>query len=210
MVAPAPTRPEPPRQTPAANSGADTRRKRTIIAIVLAVVIFVLFTVIFSQAAFNLTFLHPDTSQQTLIFAALSALIFLLFVALVFVLLRNLLKLYIDSQSRVFGSRFRTKMVFGALALSLFPVIIMFIFAYGLMNRSIDRWFSKPIEDVRARTEGVASLLASYAATNATAEAISISQGPEVDKAYHNGNFTKVVDEMRRHETTLQGGFAVA
>jgi two-component system nitrogen regulation sensor histidine kinase NtrY len=169
-----------------------------------------LFTVIFSQAAFNLTFLHPDTSQQTLIFAALSALIFLLFVALVFVLLRNLVKLSVESRSRVFGSRFRTKMVLGALALSLGPVIIMFIFAYGLMNRSIDRWFSNPIEDVRARTEGVAALLANYAATNASAEAVSISQGPEVEKAYRSGNFSKVVDEMRRHEMTLQGGFAVA
>ena len=67
-----------------------------------------------------------------------------------------------------------------------------------------------PIEDVRARTEGVASLLANYAATNATAEAISIAHGPEVEKAYHSGNFSKVVDEMRRHEITLQGGFAVA
>lgn len=195
---------------PGGNAGPNKRRKRTIIAIVLAVVIFILFTVIFSQAAFNLTFLHPNTSQQTLIFAALSALIFLLFVGLVFVLLRNLLKLYIESQSRVFGSRFRYKMVLGALALSVGPVIIMFIFAYGLMNRSIDRWFSRPLEDVRARTEGVASLLASYAATNANAEAISIAHSPEVQKAYRSGNFSKVVDEMRDHEMTLQGGFAVA
>ena len=210
MGAPEPIRFSP--QTPKTPSTPppDTRRRRTIIAIVLAVVIFILFTVIFSQAAFNLTFLHPNTSQQTLIFAALSALIFLLFVALVFVLLRNLVKLSVESRSRVLGSRFRTKMVLGALALSLGPVIIMFIFAYGLMNRSIDRWFSKPIEDVRARTEGVASLLANYAAANATAEAVSISQGPEVEKAYRSGNFSKVVDEMRRHEMTLQGGFAIA
>ena len=206
VVAPAPTRLSAPPPPP----GPVSRRKRTIFAIVLAVLIFILFTVIFSQAAFNLTFLHPDTSQQTLILVALSALIFTLFVALVFVLLRNLLKLYFDSQSRIFGSRFRTKMVLGALALSLGPVIIMFIFAYGLMNRSIDRWFSNPIEEVRARAEGVASLLANYAATNASAEAASIAQGSEVEKAYHNGNFSKVVDEMRRHETTLQGGFAVA
>jgi two-component system, NtrC family, nitrogen regulation sensor histidine kinase NtrY len=213
VVAPEPTRlsaPQPGSAASGGNATPDTRRRRTIIAIVLAVLIFILFTVIFSQAAFNLTFLHPDTSQQTLIFAALSALIFLLFVALVFVLLRNLLKLYIESQSRVFGSRFRYKMVLGALALSIGPVIIMFIFAYGLMNRSIDRWFSRPLEDVRARAEGVASLLASYAATNANAEAVTIAHSAEVQKAYRSGNFSKVVDEMRSHDMTLQGGFAVA
>jgi hypothetical protein len=31
-------------------------------------------------------------------------------------------------------------------------VIVMFWFAYGLMNRTIDRWFSRPVEEVREDT----------------------------------------------------------
>ena len=66
------------------------------------------------------------------------------------------------------GSKFRTKMVSGALLLSLGPVIALFFFSYGLMNRSIDKWFSRPVEEVRERTAEVTQLLTSYAGQNAT------------------------------------------
>ena len=39
-----------------------------------------------------------------------------------------------------------------SLLLSFLPVIAMFWFSYGLMNRSIDKWFSQPVEEVRADT----------------------------------------------------------
>ena len=78
---------------------SDQKRSRTPAIVGLSIAIFLLFAVIFSQATFNLTFLQPDTSEETLIFAALSALIFLLFVALTFVLLRILLRLYAERKT---------------------------------------------------------------------------------------------------------------
>ena len=143
-------------QTPKRN---DSPRPRRATLVLLAIVIFLLFGVIFSQAAFNLTFLRPDTSEQTLVFAALSAIIFLLLVTLSFVLVRNLLKLYLERQTAKLGSKFRTKMVLGALVLSFGPVIAMFLFSYGLMNRSIDKWFSSPAEEVREHTSRVTTLV---------------------------------------------------
>jgi hypothetical protein len=119
---------------------AEQRPRRTTLVILLSVGIFLSFFLVLSQASFNLTFMHPNASP--LAFAALSALIFLLLVALTFVLLRNLLKLFAERRGGVLGSKFRTKMVVGALALSFAPVIFLFLFAYGLMNRSIDKWFS--------------------------------------------------------------------
>ncbi len=127
--------------------------------------------IIFAQATFNLTFLQPDTSEETIIFAAVSALIFLLFVALTFVLLRTLLRLYAERKAGALGSKFRSHMVLGALLLSLGPVIFLFLFSYGLMNRSVEKWFSRPVEDVQYRTNVIVSLLTQYAATNADAEA---------------------------------------
>ena len=59
--------------------------------------------VIFSQAAFNLKFLRPESLVQTSVFVALSALIFLALVALIFVLLRTLLKLYLERQAGTAG-----------------------------------------------------------------------------------------------------------
>ena len=176
----------------------------------LAIAIFFLFLVVFSQQAFDLTFLRPTSAEQTLILAALSALIFLLLVALTFVLLRTLLKLVAERQATALGSKFRTKMVVGALALSFAPVIFLFIFAYGLMNRSIDKWFSRPVEEVRQDTEAVGSMLSNYASQNARAEAASFAVSPEVQRGFQSGNFGPVLESFRRREVSLQGGFAVA
>src|SRR6266705_4368072 len=149
-------------------TGENARRKKIIL--LLAAGIILLFGILLSQSSFDLPFLNPDTNQQLLFFAALSALIFLLFVALTFVLARNLLKLFAERRMGVLGSKFRTRMVAGALLLSSLPVMVMYWFAYGLMNRSIDKWFSTPVEEVRADTHAMATLLASYAMQNARAE----------------------------------------
>ncbi len=183
---------------------------RTPAIVALSVAIFFLFAIIFAQATFNLTFLQPDTSEETIIFAAVSALIFLLFVALTFVLLRTLLRLYAERKAGALGSKFRSHMVLGALLLSLGPVIFLFMFSYGLMNRSVEKWFSRPVEDVQYRTNVIVSLLTQYAATNADAEAQRLAATPEAQKSFQTGNFTYIIDEFRRSELTLQGGFAFA
>ena len=189
---------------------AEKKRSRTPAIVGLSIAIFLLFAVIFSQATFNLTFLQPDTSEETLIFAALSAFIFLLFVALTFVLLRTLLRLYAERRTGVMGSKLRSRMVMGALLMSLGPVILLFLFSYGLINRSIEKWFSRPVEDVQYRTGVVASLLTDYAADNARVEAQRIATAPNTQKSFGTGDFTMVIDEFRRSEVSLQGGFAFA
>ena len=200
MAAPSPTR-----------NKETTSRKKVII--LLAIGIAVSFGILLSQSSFDLPFLNPDTNQQRfplLFFAALTILIFLLFVALTFVLARNLLKLFAERRLGVLGSKFRTRLVVGGLLLSFLPVIMMFWFAYGLMNRSLDKWFSRPVEEVREDTAAVASLVSKYAAQNARAEAESIAAAPETQRAFAGHSFSTVMNEFRRHETTLQGGFALA
>jgi len=167
-----------------------------------------LFAVAISQTAFNLKFIQPDTN--TLGYAALSLLIFLLLLAMTFVLLRNLLKLYGDRQLGVPGSKFRARMVLMVLLLSLLPVIAQFSFARLLLNRSIDKWFSRPVEEVRKDTQAVASLMVGYTAQNAQSEASSIAAAGEVRRAFASGDFSGVDQEFRRHQATLQGGFVVA
>jgi two-component system nitrogen regulation sensor histidine kinase NtrY len=185
-----------------------SKRKRVII--LLAMAVFVLLAILVSQTAFELTFLRPGNNQQIVVFAALSALIFLLFVALTFVLFRNLLKLFAERRLGVLGSKFRTRMVAGALLLSFLPVMVMYWFAYGLMNRSIDKWFSTPVEEVRADTHAMASLLGEYAAQNAHAEALAVASSAETQRAFSGHGFSPVVSEFQNHEITLQGGFGIA
>ncbi len=191
------------------NSPSKTSNRKPYI-IVLAVAVLFLFAALVSQTAFNETILRPGSNQQAIVFYALSLLISLLFIALTFVLARNLLKLLAERRLGVLGSKFRTRMVVGALLLSFVPVMVMYWFAYGLMNRSIDKWFSTPVEEVRADTDAMASLLASYAAQNARSEALAIAASPETQRAFAGHGFSAAVEEFRSHELTLQGGFVVA
>jgi len=185
-----------------------TQRRALLVPLALGIVL--LFGVVFSQQAFNLKHLRPDSAEQTLALVSLSAVVFLLLVVLTFVLLRNLLKLYAERRLGVLGSRFRTRMVIGALALSFAPAIVMFMFSYGLMNRSIDKWFSSPVTALQQDSGKVAALLSTYAGDNALQEAGEIAESPEVQRAFETSNYTGVLHEFRRHQPTLQGGFALA
>jgi two-component system, NtrC family, nitrogen regulation sensor histidine kinase NtrY len=190
---------------------SDPERNRKRVIVPLAAGIALLFGILLSQSSFDQpAFLNPDNNQQLLFFAALSALIFLLFVALTFVLARNLLKLFAERRLGVLGSKFRTRLVVTGLLLSFLPVIVMFWFAYGLMNRTIDRWFSRPVEEVREDTRAMASLLATYAQQIATAEATAIAGSPDTVQGFATRNFSSVESEFQRHATTLQNGFAFA
>src|SRR5579871_4666378 len=189
------------------NRATKTPSRRQVI-ILLAASVFVLLAIVVSQTAFDLTQIRAGNNQQIVVFYALSLLISLLFVALSFVLARNLLKLFAERRLGVLGSKFRTRMVVGALLLSFVPVMVMYWFSYGLMNRSIDKWFSTPVEEVRADTHAMASLLASYGTQNARAEAAAIAASPEVEHAFSGHSFSSVVEEFQHHELTLQGGFA--
>ena len=183
-------------------------RKKAVIA--LAIGAFVLLAALVLQASFNLKFISPDSNQELLFFVGLSGLIFFAFVALTLVLGRNLLKLYAERRQGVAGSKFRTRLVVVSLLLSFLPVIAMFWFSYGLMNRSIDKWFSQPVEEVRADTAAMSTLLYDYAGQNAASEAQSIAQTEEFKRAFASGNFAEATEELREHIPTLQGGFVLA
>ena len=185
-----------------------TQRRALLIPLALGIVL--LFGVVFSQQAFNLKQLRPDSAGQTLGLVALSALVFLLLVVLTFVLFRNLLKLYAERRLGVLGSRFRTRMVIGALVLSFAPAIAMFTFSYGLMNRSIDKWFSSPVNALHQGSERVASLTSTSQSDSARHTAMDIAESPEIQHAFETATYTGVLHEFRRHQHTLQGGFALA
>src|SRR2546422_4255293 len=128
------------------------RPRKTLLIFLLGVVV-ALFFLAWSQASLNLSFIRPQSAAETIALLAVSALIFLAFVIFALILLRILLKLYVERRQAQLGSRFKTKMVAAFLGLSLVPVCFLFAFAYGLLNRSIDKWFGIPFDVVRKRSE---------------------------------------------------------
>jgi hypothetical protein len=192
------------------NQEAATQQRRKKLIVVLTIASLLLFLVLFSLSSFELRFIAPKTSEQTVTLVALTLLVSLLFGGLTFVLMRNLIKLFAERRSGVLGSKFRTRLVVGSLLLSFVPVIVMFWFSYGLMNRSIERWFSTPVEEVRQDTALMATLLSRYAAENASAEAASIAASSDVQHSYEGHSFSAVLNQFQSHRATLQDGFALA
>src|SRR5207253_1346284 len=99
------------------------------------------------QGSFNMGAFRPANPSQTFIFWAMSVLIFVLMVTLGFILFRELVKIYIARQSNREGSRIRTKLVVGALALSCVPVFCLVLFSFEVLNNSLARWFTNPVEN---------------------------------------------------------------
>ena len=189
-------------------------QQRKAWSIALGVGLLVLFLGLAALNAFKLEFLRPASTEQIVIFTALSALSFLVFVAVLVMLARNLLKLYADQKSKVMGNRLRTRMLWGAVLVSVVPISFMFFFSYGLMNRAVERWFQQPVTEMRDDSNRMAQELAQYATANARAEAESVAAGlPSLALAKEGkgelANREAVSRVLLQHGTTLQGGFVV-
>jgi hypothetical protein len=170
---------------------------------------FLLVLLLAALNAFNLPFLSPHGTGQIFLFTALSVIAFLLLITLLVLLFRNIVKLLADQRSRVLGSRIRSRMLVGALLLSFAPAVFMFLFSFGLLNRSMERWFSQPASQLREDSTRVSVELSQYAAANARAEAESLASSPSLSRALQSGNIDALLREIGTHRITLEGGFVV-
>ena len=180
---------------------------RRALVIALGVCLLLLFLGLATLNAFNLSFLNPASPTQTLVFIALSTVAFLLFVGVLILLVRNVVKLYADQRSRVLGTRLRTRMLWGAVLVSLVPLVFMFAFSYLLMNRALERWFSQPAAQMRQDSANITAEVMRYISANARSESDSIAVGLAGNKAPVTP--AAATRELYRHEVTLQGGFAI-
>ena len=86
-------------------------------------------TLVIWQGSFSFGEFGPASPEQTLLYWAVSTLVFLLTVTLGFILFRTGVKLYVERRSGVEGSRIRTKLVIGALALTFLPVFFLVLWS---------------------------------------------------------------------------------
>ena len=186
--------------------------QRKVLVILLGTGLLVLFLALAGLNAFNWKIMSPASLGQIMAFTVLSAVAFLLFIGVLVMLVRNVLKLYADQRSRVLGARLRTRMLWGAVLVSLVPISFMFIFSYGLMNRAVDRWFSQPVTTMRDDSDRLALELSQYTTANARAEAEAIAATMPLKTASHASgkglaDQASVQRVLKQHEITLQGGF---
>jgi PAS domain S-box-containing protein len=148
-----------------------------------AILLLATVVVVVWQGSFSSNFFVPDDPTQTFIFYALSVLIFLLMLTLGFMLVRIVVKLWIERQHNRLGSRIRTKLVFGALALSVMPVFFMVLFSYYVLNNTLQKWFNRPEEHELVSFNKMAGALERETQDTAKAEAELLGAAPEVRAA---------------------------
>ena len=155
---------------------------------VVALVVCVLL-VVWLGGSFNLGQFGPTKLYRTSFFWALSTLIFVLVVTLGFLLFREFVKLYIARQSNQQGSRIRTKLVLGALALSCVPVFCLVAFSFQVLSRSLNHWFTNPVQQQVDVFVKAANLLEREMQEETTAQAALLAASPRSGKRLPAGAF---------------------
>jgi len=182
----------------------EPRRSSKTFLIVLLILVPALLFLAWSQASLNLSFIHPSNAPETISLLVLSAIIFLAFVIFALILGRILLKLYVERSQAQLGSRFKTKMVMAFLALSLVPVCFLFAFSYGLLNRSIDKWFFIPFDIIRGDSSEIVNELQHLAERRAMDRTDHLTADSALRTAMAKGDAAMIQQLLARQLSTLE------
>jgi len=134
-------------------------RKQQLWLTIGSVVVVVLAAVVFTLGSLRVP-LHPDQGNAFIILFALSTVMAALLLVFSLILTRSLLKIWAERRSGQMGSRFKVKMVMGAMGVSLLPIVFLFFFSYALVNRTLNLWFPRPLEIANEQSQ---KLLADFA-----------------------------------------------
>jgi PAS domain S-box-containing protein len=152
----------------------------TLLAILLSLVIW--------QGSFTVGDYGPSTPEQTYFFWGLSTLIFLLTVGLAFMLFRDAVKLYFARRAGIEGSRIRTKILVGALSLTILPTFFLVMWSVEVLNRNIDKWFSRPAQNIELNLREIAVAIDREAASRARGAARALASSSELRQFSETGH----------------------
>ena len=156
----------------------------------------VLVSLLVWQGSFSFGDFTPAGPQQVTIFWAVSTVVFLLTVLIGFLLFRTFVKIYLERQRNREGSRLRTKLLVAALGITILPVFFFAVFSVFVLNRNLDKWFSRPAVNATTTLVGMAMALERGANGEAKAQAELLAIRPEVI-AYAQGDETRLPEVQR-------------
>ena len=117
-----------------------------------------LLAAVFTLGSLDMPF-EPKNWPQVLALYAVSSFITAALLVFGLILMRTVLRLWTERNKQQLGARFKTKMVLGAMVISLMPIFFMFMVSYSLLNRTLARWFPRPLEVAAQETR---TLLADF------------------------------------------------
>src|SRR5882757_2406387 len=141
----------PPRERRPMTSTTSRQRTRLIIG---GIFLTLLLAAVFTLGSLDAPF-QPRTWRDVITLYAVSSFITALLIVFALVLIRSTLRLWAERSREQLGARFKSKMVLGAMAISLLPVLFMFFVSYSLLNRTLARWFPRPLEIAAEQSSGL-------------------------------------------------------
>lgn len=196
----------------------EQRKKRILLGAGLVVVSF-LAVLVFALGSLHIP-VYPEDSSETTVLFALAFLIAGTFGVFALILGRTLLRLSAERRSRQMGSRFKVKMVLGAMGVSLLPVVFLFFFSYALVNRTLNAWFPRPLETANEQSQTLLThfetaesdrlnRLAATAAVRGTADEAFLARDHAIDISWvtdANGELSSGVDFAKPGNDTSTAG----
>jgi two-component system nitrogen regulation sensor histidine kinase NtrY len=99
--------------------------------------------------------LSPDFQTEVVLYA-LSATNVMMLLALVVVLARNIVKLLVERRRAMPFVRFRAKLVFVLLGMTLIPAVLVLIVGSNVVLVAVSQWFNEPVEEVLSSASQIA------------------------------------------------------
>ena len=111
-----------------------------------------LLAAVFTFGSLDVPF-EPKNWRETIALLSVSSFVTAGLLVFGLILMRMVLRLWAERSKQQLGTRFKTKMVVGSMALSLLPIVFMFFVSYSLLNRTLGRWFPRPLEIASEQTQ---------------------------------------------------------
>ena len=111
-----------------------------------------LLAAVFTFGSLDVPF-EPKNWREVMALYAVSSFITAALLVFLLILTRTVFRLWAERSKEQLGARFKTKMVVGSMALSLLPIVFMFFVSYSLLNRTLGRWFPRPLEIASEQTQ---------------------------------------------------------
>ncbi len=133
---------------------SDSPRSPRLFLALGGIVLTLLLAVVVTLGSLRVPF-EPHSWNDLIVLYALNTFIVAALLVFGLILGRVLVRLWVERRAEQLGSRFKTKMVLGATAVSLLPLVFLFFISYALMNRTLNRWFPHELEDANAQAVGL-------------------------------------------------------
>ncbi|HEX4169816.1 MAG TPA: ATP-binding protein [Bryobacteraceae bacterium] len=189
--------------------------KRRFVFSAAAVTLLLLLSLMIWVGSFSFSFGPPDV-HETIVLSGVSVLIFILAVTLGFMLLRAGVKAFMDRQQNREGSRIRSRLLLGALALTLAPTLFSAFFNYFVLNRTLNKWFQQPVRGIEMNLQDLDKSYRQEAQSRIEAQANWMGWLPETREAATSGRvdaafFRKVAEKagLQQMLLTPEGGVPI-